>query len=371
MPRLLGLAQASKIYRNHEVANAERFSNKGNEIAWGTIGNASTSEGMFFEAINAAGVLQVPMVMSVWDDNYGISVSNKDQTTKENISSILQGLQRTESDKGYEIFTVKGWDYTALLNTYEKAEKIAREEHVPILIHVTELTQPLGHSTSGSHERYKSKTRLEWEKENDCNLKMREWILSNGIATESVLNDMEQEAKKEVRQARRTAWSEFQEPIEKERKIFFDFHRQFLAATHNDISLQLVEKPLAALEELSFFDVVSAARKTKMILNRYPEINTDSFLNWLNTLNQKMEQKVSSKLYTVSEAQLKTYDTVLPVYGDTPNTVDGRVILRDNFEILLKEYSTLYIFGEDCGAIGDVNQGLEGLQQKIWPTSSG
>ena len=186
MPRLLGLAQASKIYRNEKsVQNKTNFSINGNEVAWGTIGNASTSEGLFFETINAAGVLQVPMVMSVWDDEYGISVHAKHQTTKESISEILKGFQRDEKNKGYEIFVVNGWDYVQLMSTYQEAAKIAREEHVPVLIHVKELTQPQGHSTSGSHERYKTKDRLQWERDQDCIAKMREWILEFELETES------------------------------------------------------------------------------------------------------------------------------------------------------------------------------------------
>lgn len=213
MPRLLGLAQASKIYRNVEGIDAEKFSDKGNEVAWGTIGNASTSEGHFWETINAAGVLQVPMVMSVWDDEYGISVHAKHQTTKENISEILKGFQRDEEDKGYEILVVNGWDYAALMDTYEKAGALARREHCPVLIHVVELTQPQGHSTSGSHERYKSEERLKWEKEHDCNLKLRNWIIENDFATEDQMVDLEKQIKKTVRNAKQKAWNAYLKPM--------------------------------------------------------------------------------------------------------------------------------------------------------------
>ena len=193
MPRLVGLAQASKLFREIPFKGLKEHSNHGNEIAWGTIGNASTSEGVFFEAINAAGVLQIPMVVSVWDDDYGISVHNKDHTTKESISEALKGFQRTETAAGLEVLEVKGWDYSALINTYDYASQLARKEHVPVLIHVKELTQPLGHSSSGSHERYKSEERLKWEKEYDCNVKMRAWVLANGIATEEELISIENE----------------------------------------------------------------------------------------------------------------------------------------------------------------------------------
>ena len=213
MPRLLGLAQASKIYRNVPGIDQTLFSNKGNEVAWGTIGNASTSEGLFFETINAAGVLQVPMVMSIWDDEYGISVHARYQTTKENISEILKGFQRDDENKGYEILRVKGWDYPSLITTYQTASQIAREEHVPVLIHVLELTQPQGNSTSGSHERYKNAARLEWEAEFDCLSKMKTWILENKIATTEELEVIEESARKEVLEGKKTAWIAFTAPI--------------------------------------------------------------------------------------------------------------------------------------------------------------
>src|SRR5690625_3170608 len=217
MPRLLGLAQASKIYREVDsVKDKTNFSDKGNEIAWGTIGNASTSEGLFWETINAAGVLQVPMVVNVWDDEYGISVHAKHQTTKEDISKILSGFQRDEHDKGYEMIKVNGWDYPALIEAYEKAEKFAREEHVPVLLHVTEVTQPQGHSTSGSHERYKDEERLAWEREHDCNARMREWIIANEFATTEELDELEKEIKKEVREGKNAAWKAFTGEIKSE-----------------------------------------------------------------------------------------------------------------------------------------------------------
>ncbi|KKL55065.1 hypothetical protein LCGC14_2259130 [marine sediment metagenome] len=212
MPRLLGLAQASKMYRNLKNVDASKFSKNGNEVAWGTIGNASTSEGMFLETINAGGVLQVPMVISIWDDDYGISVPPEYHSTKEDISEMLSGFQRNEDQAGYEMLKVKGWDYTALMHAYENAADIARDEHVPVIIHVTELTQPQGHSSSGSHERYKDHKRLEWEKEHDCNKKFREWILETGITTDDALKNIEKAITKEVRSAKKEAWSEFLAP---------------------------------------------------------------------------------------------------------------------------------------------------------------
>ena len=242
MPRLVGLAQASKIYRNRAIKGGERFSNKGNEIAWGTIGNASTSEGLFLEAINAAGVLQIPMVMSVWDDDYGISVHNDDQTTKGSISEALAGMQRTVRHKGIEIIKVNGWDYPELIIAYAKAEALAREEHVPVLIHVTELTQPIGHSTSGSHQRYKSKERLEWEKEYDCNRQFKHWLIDKNIATESELSKIEADCKKEAKEAKAIAWKAYQVPILEKRKGLEEILLNALKESANDAKIKFVVK---------------------------------------------------------------------------------------------------------------------------------
>ena len=213
MPRLVGLAQASKFYRKLKVKNSKNFSNNGNEIAWGTIGNASTSEGMFFESVNAAGVLQIPMVISIWDDDYGISVSNELQTTKSSISEALSGFEKTSKKEGFEIIKVKGWDYPSLIKAYSKAEKRARIDHIPVIVHVTELTQPLGHSSSGSHERYKSDKRLEWERKNDCNIKFRNWIIQSKLSDEETLNKIDSDAKIYAKNAKASAWKNYQEPI--------------------------------------------------------------------------------------------------------------------------------------------------------------
>ena len=365
MPRLLGLAQASKVYREHKTQNSTKFSNEGNEIAWGTIGNASTSEGMFFETINAAGVLQVPMVISIWDDGYGISVSNKDQTTKESISEALQGFQRTDTEKGLEIIRVKGWDYLALIEAYEKAATLARTEHVPVMVHVTELTQPLGHSSSGSHERYKSKERLEWEKEYDCNLKMREWILKEGLAKEAELIKMEEAALKEVRAARRASWEAYQAPIFKQKAKLLSYLPILKKETHNDPKIQIIFSKLEQVLELGFKDIISAARQIKIVLSKHPNVNLRDFDQWLDALTSDMKNKVSSHLYTVSKDELINFKAVKPEYNKDAETVDGRIIIRDNFEALLNKHDSLLFFGEDVGKIGDVNHGLEGLQAKF------
>ena len=365
MPRLLGLAQASKVYRTHKTNNVQLFSDNGNEIAWGTIGNASTSEGMFFETLNAAGVMQVPMVISVWDDEYGISVSNKDQTVKESISEALKGFQRTEDAPGFEIIQVKGWDYLALIEAYSFAAKIARTEHVPVLVHVIELTQPLGHSSSGSHERYKSKERLAWEKEYDCNDKMRSWIIKEGFATEEFLVQIEEDAKKKVRIARKSAWESYITPILKEKENLLSYLEVLRKVTHNDAQLQVIFSELENALDLGYKDIISAGRQIKQVLSNYSNSDTSKFNEWLNQLTVYVSQKISSHLYTVSKADLIAFNATPPIYNEESRSVDGRMIIRDNFEALLKKYDTLLMFGEDVGKIGDVNQGLEGLQAKF------
>ncbi|MDA7570758.1 thiamine pyrophosphate-dependent enzyme [Flavobacteriaceae bacterium] len=365
MPRLLGLAQASKVYRNLKTHNDDLFSKNGNEIAWGTIGNASTSEGMFFETLNAAGVMQVPMVISVWDDEYGISVSNKDQTVKESISEALKGFQRTDAAAGFEIITVKGWDYLALIDAYQFASKIARQDHVPVLVHVTELTQPLGHSSSGSHERYKSKERLNWEKKHDCNDIMRAWMIAEGIAKESELLQIENDAKKSVKVSRKNAWNAYKAPIIKEKEQLLAFLNVLKTQTHNDTKLQVIFTNLDKVIDLGYKDIISAGRQIKMILVKYPDAQVNEFINWLVKLTSFVSDRISSHLYTVSKKELLAFKTVPAIYNDNSQLVDGRVIIRDNFELLLKKHDNLLIFGEDVGKIGDVNHGLEGLQTKF------
>ncbi len=364
MPRLLGLAQASKIYRNLNTKNSKNFSDNGNEIAWGTIGNASTSEGMFFEAINAAGVLQVPMVVSIWDDGYGISVSNEEQTTKQNISEALKGFQRTDSEKGFEILSVNGWDYLSLIETYDFASKIARSEHVPVLIHVKELTQPLGHSSSGSHERYKSKSRLEWEKEYDCNLKMREWIISEGLATELELESIEKQIVTNVRNIRREAWNNYQSPIIKERENLIKFESALKKITQNDPQVHLIFSHLEKIDEIGYKDLISAGRKINLILAKYDFSGFENYMKWFKDLYEFVSNKISSDLYSFSLKDLEKINNIQPTYKKESETVDGRIIIRDNFDALFKKYDNLIMFGEDVGKIGDVNQGMEGMQKK-------
>lgn len=364
MPRLLGLAQASKIYRNVEGINASNFSDKGNEVAWGTIGNASTSEGLFFETINAAGVLQVPMVISVWDDEYGISVHAKHQTTKENISEILKGFQRDDKAKGYEILKVKGWDYVALIETYQKASKIAREEHVPVLIHVVELTQPQGHSTSGSHERYKSKKRLDWETERDCIRKMREWIIGNGISTELELDAIEKAIKKNVRDGKKAAWEAYQNPIKEEQQQATQLINNLANTSVNKAFIERLAFELSDVFEPTRKDIASAVRKSLRYVISENSTEKNAIQNWIQEYLERVQPKYSSHLFSQSKKSALYVKEVLPTYDTSPEDVDGRLVLRNNFDAIFKKYPKTLIFGEDTGAIGDVNQGLEGLQEK-------
>ncbi|WP_452223115.1 alpha-ketoacid dehydrogenase subunit alpha/beta [Lacinutrix chionoecetis] len=363
MPRLLGLAQASKIYRKVKGINTTNFSDKGNEIAWGTIGNASTSEGLFFETINAAGVLQVPMVISVWDDEYGISVHAKHQTTKENISEILSGFQRDKDNKGYEILRVKGWDYVALMETYQEAAKIARTEHVPVLIHVNELTQPQGHSTSGSHERYKDANRLEWERNNDCNLKLREWMLETGIATDDELSALEKDIKKAVREGKKAAWSAYLNPIIKEREEVSTILKHVAETSANKVFIEKINNDLLAIAEPARKDAIAAARKVlRYVVSENSSAKTQ-LLNWIENYFKFVQPKYSSHLHNETKTSVLNIKEVKPIY-ETADEVDGRVVIRDNFDAIFSKYPEALIFGEDAGNIGDVNQGLEGLQEK-------
>ncbi len=364
MPRLLGLAQASKMYRHLDNINSFNFSKNGDEVAWGTIGNASTSEGLFFETINAAGVLQVPMVISIWDDEYGISVHAKHQTTKENISEILSGFQRTENESGYEILTVKGWDYVSLIDTYEKAGEIARNEHVPVIIHVQELTQPQGHSTSGSHERYKSPERLQWEKNHDCISKMRAWIIENNISDDAYLTDLEKNCKIAVRQGKNRAWQAYLAPIEKEKEDVLILLESLADQSKNKAFINNLIKGLKDNSEPVRKDVISAARKgLRYTINENSKAK-ETLRAWINTYFENIQPKYSSHLYSESSLSPLKVNFSKPEYDLNSEKVDGRIILRDNFDKLFEKYPEAIIFGEDSGNIGDVNQGLEGLQEK-------
>ena len=363
MPRLLGLAQASKVFRNVSgIENKTDFSINGNEVAWGTIGNASTSEGLFFETINAAGVLQVPMIISVWDDEYGISVHARHQTTKENISEILKGFQRDEDNKGYEIIVVKGWDYPELISAYERASQIAREQHVPVLIHVHELTQPQGHSTSGSHERYKNADRLSWEAEYDCIAQMRKWMIENEMATAEDLDAIDSQAKKDVLEGKKAAWSAYTNPIKEERDELVSVLKTIAEQSPNKVFIDKYINDLSSIKEPIRKELLIAARKVLRIIIKEAGKNTLS--TWITTYTEKIQPKYSSHLFSQSDKNVFSVSEVLPEYADNNEEVDGRVVIRDNFDALFAKYPGTLVFGEDCGHIGDVNQGLEGMQEK-------
>ena len=363
MPRLLGLAYASHCFRINKDLQTKEFShlsNKGNEVAFGTIGDASTSEGPFWEAMNAAAVLQVPMLMSVWDDGHGISVPKKYQTAKESISEALAGFQRTKDKKGFEILLTKGWDYAHLCETYEKAIKICREEHVPVLVHVEEVTQPQGHSTSGSHERYKDKERLQWETDFDCVKQMREWIIQNALATETELNKIEEDAKTAVSSAKNAAWKAYLEPIKKEVAEVADLFTE-LESSNKGSFITAIKNELLAIKEPIRKDIHVAAKRVLRLTKNENSTTRHKLSDWLGLARIENDERYSSTLYSNSALHISP---VSVEYGSEQKQMDGREILRDNFDAILTKYPETMVFGEDAGKIGGVNQGLEGLQKK-------
>ena len=360
MSRLVGLGLASKIYRDNTVSNSQKFSDNGNEIVWGTIGNASTSQGIFFEAVNACGVLQIPAVISIWDDDYGISVHNKDHTTKESISKALSGFKVTSESPGIEILEVKGWDYQSLIKTYSYAERIARDHHIPVIIHVTELTQPLGHSTSGSHERYKSEERLKWESDNDCNKKFEDWILNSKLSSKKKLENIKKEISNYVKEEKRMAWDLYLRPVKEAKSDLID--------TINSLSITIskdkLNEMLNNVDDDNFSEIIKICRRITYQLEPGESDDRNKLVNWKNKYMNILSEKYSSNLYSIDFDALKEINNSNPIYSDNNELVDGRIIIRDNFDKLLEENNRIFIFGEDVGMIGDVNQGLEGLQKK-------
>lgn len=370
MPRLLGLAQASKVYRNHEGIKENIFSNEGNEVAFGTIGDASTSEGLFWETMNAAAVMQVPMVMSVWDDGYGISVPKKYQTAKSDISNALSGFQRDEENtNGFEIFTAKGWDFAELVSTYEKAVELARTEHVPVLVHVKEITQPQGHSTSGSHERYKSAERLQWEKDFDCVEKFKEFILSieeNGkpITTVEELDAIRKEAKKEVRTQQKQAWADFIAELNAEKDAALVQLSALASASEQKVFVEKIINDLKTVIDPIRKDVFEAVRKALRLTRNEKNLSErQNILNWYNTRKQAIQGRYSDYLYSESELSPMKVAEVKPDLSD--EQVDGRLVLRENFATLFERHPEILTFGEDTGKIGGVNQSMEGMQDQF------
>jgi pyruvate/2-oxoglutarate/acetoin dehydrogenase E1 component/TPP-dependent pyruvate/acetoin dehydrogenase alpha subunit len=365
IPRLLGLAYASKLYRqNKELAYLDKFSINGNEVAFGTIGNGSTSEGAFFETFNAAGILQVPMAVSVWDDAYAISVPASLQTTKEDISEILKGFQREKGTNGFEIFKVRGWDYVALCETYERAIALCRDEHVPVLIHVTEMTQPQGHSTSGSHERYKSKDRLAWENDHDCLVKMREWMITTAIATNEQLEEIETEAKKYVRECQREAWNELADIINVELNETAKDIEQLADVSGYREGLMEIAAELRRAVDPGRKDIVSAIRQSLRLTVRENSTEREALLDWLVDEKDKNNKRYNTLLFSNTAQSPLKVPVVNADYGDDARTLDGREILNACFDANFARDKTIVAFGEDLGAIGDVNQGFAGLQSK-------
>ena len=365
MPRLVGLAYASKLYReNTDLREFQDFSIEGNEVAFGTIGNASTSEGPFFEAMNAAGVLQVPLVMAVWDDDYGISVPKEYHTTKGSISDFLSGMQRDKDNKGFEIFTVRGWDYAALIETFRKATAIAREQHVPTFIHVQEMTQPQGHSTSGSHERYKSKERLQWEADFDCVKKLREYILDNEWAEEAELVAIEKEAKLTAKKAKEAAWKAFIADIKKDQNEAVAIMENLGAVSQQaGTVIQLVSELKKTLNPIRL-DTIKTVKKVLRITRSEDSDARKQLVRWLNDALEANWGRYSSHVTSESEESALKVTEIKAEYSPDSPLVDGREVLQACFDAALSRDPRVFAIGEDVGKIGDVNQAFAGLQAK-------
>lgn len=369
MPRMLGLALASKKFRqNPEVKHLKHLSNAGNEVVFGTIGDSSTTEGHFWETVNAAGVLQVPMALSVWDDDYGISVEKKYQTTKESISTIMKGFERDKQYDGYLIYKEKGWNYPALIEMYEEGISAARKDHVPVLFHVNELTQPQGHSTSGSHERYKSKERLKWEEENDGIRKMREWMLENDIATAEELDQIEKEAQKHAKEARKKAWKNYMDPLKKKRDDFLQMVDTTTCNCAKTEKINAIKTELERVADPIRKDIISSAKRIlRLICDSCSDPSNslkENITNWLIVEMKDSAERFNSHLYSESNHAVKNIQAVEPIYHDDSPEIPGREILRDNFDKILEQNPEVIAFGEDVGKIGGVNQSWEGLQEK-------
>ena len=365
MPRLLGLAYASSFYKQNKglKEHSKNYSKEGNEVAFGTIGDASTSEGPFWETINAAGVLSVPLVMSVWDDGHGISVPKKYQTTKGSISEALSGFQRKEGTNGYEIFKVKGWDYAKLLLTYDNAVAISREKHIPVLIHVEELTQPQGHSTSGSHERYKTKERLEWETEYDGIVQFKKWILELGAATNEELEEIHKTVKKEVRDGKKAAWDAFVDSLKEERQEAINLLNNLASNSPNKVFVEKYINNLTGNPEPERKIIFEAVRRSLRITRSENNASRDALITWYDSQNELNADRYDSNLYEPGDSSALNVEPVEAEYSEE-NLVDGREVLRENFDSILTNKPEVLIFGEDSGKIGGVNQSLEGLQDK-------
>ncbi len=365
MPRLVGLAYASRLYRNVEVLQSQsQFSTNGNEIAWGTIGNASSAEGMFWESVNAIGVLKSPAIISIWDDGYGISVPNDIQLTKGNIGEILRGFEEKDERGGYIMRVVKGWDYPTLVQTYAEVADQVRKEHKPAIIHVIEVTQPQGHSTSGSHERYKSKERLQWEQDFDCLTRMKQWIIDQNLATAEELDSIEKEEIEHVRLAKQTAWDAYMNPIKEEIQSALGLLTHFAQQQQYSQSLLPIVQDLQNIREPFRRDIFAAISKALIILRNDSTQEKQQLLAWKNAEYAKNKERYGSHLYSQSEQAISRQTFTAPQYSENSPSVNGSEIINACFDAMLASMPQTLIFGEDVGQLGDVNQGCAGLQEK-------
>jgi len=374
MPRLLGLALASNVYKEVKFQGSEKFSHNGQEVAFGTIGDASTAEGHFWETINAACALQVPMIMSIWDDGYGISVPTHNQRAKEDLAEILAGFQRKEGDKqGCEVIQVRAWDYPMLLEAYARAEQLAREERVPVILHIVEVTQPQGHSTSGSHERYKDEERMNFETEFDCLNKFREWILNYSIQIDGEeqtlssveeLDEIEKEAKAFVREQQKKAWAEYRASIDHIQNQVLPLVKQF----ENQPEVAALLEKFSALVTVGKKDIFALVRKVLWATREQNTSDRQNLVQVYERISEKEADNYSSHLYSESEWKAVNIPEIKPVFSEDSQILDGRVVIRNNFDKIFEKYPETLIFGEDTGSIGDVNQGLEGMQEKYGET---
>ena len=374
MPRLLGLALASNVYKEVKFQGSEKFSHNGQEVAFGTIGDASTAEGHFWETINAACALQVPMIMSIWDDGYGISVPTHNQRAKEDLSEILAGFQRKEGDKqGCEVIQVRAWDYPMLLEAYARAEQLAREESIPVILHIIEVTQPQGHSTSGSHERYKDEERMNFETEFDCLNKFREWILNYSIQIDGEeqtlssveeLDEIEKEAKAFVREQQKKAWAEYRASIDHIQNQVLPLVKQF----ENQPEVAALLEKFSALVTVGKKDIFALVRKVLWATREQNTSERQNLVQVYERISEKEADNYSSHLYSESEWKAVNIPEIKPVFSEDSQILDGRVVIRNNFDKIFEKYPETLIFGEDTGSIGDVNQGLEGMQEKYGET---
>ncbi|MCF8364865.1 MAG: hypothetical protein K9H16_03735 [Bacteroidales bacterium] len=369
MPRLLGLAYASHFYRNNQdLKQYDQFSVNGNEVAFGTIGDSSTSEGIFWETMNAAGLLQIPLAMSVWDDGFGISVSRDLQTIKGSISEALAGFEQSDTKPGYKIYHLKGWDYPSLCKAYEEGIALCREKHIPVLFHVTENTQPQGHSTSGSHERYKSAERLQWESEFDGIAKMRQWIIAEGIANDEELTYIEKEAVNTVKAAKKQAWNNFMKPLLKKREDFLKIVDISTCNCSKTTKIAALKEDLAKVADPIRRDTMSQAKKTlRLICNSCsnPENSLKTNVSrWFDQAMENNRMRFNTHLYNEDQYSALKVEAVPPNYEEDSKSIPGREILRENFDYIFATNARVIAFGEDVGKIGGVNQTYEGLQEK-------